>query len=278
MTLRKKKTGRCRSTSARSAMCGCWRRYRQGRAPSRSNRRSIRRTELRTDPSVVTRVAGSPASPGAPRGPAWDIPPRERRSARRGRTQHATRTCRTPPGRPRATRRRACSGSGPTSGRAARDGVLVDPQGRDRLRGVRPRPAFDGLAGPQHREDEARHFRVARVEQDEVRGHAKQSSVQSVEHGFSVRPSGNFVSELPHASSNCVWNKFVAPRRMAPLRSVPRSLTPVRFATVRSAPLRLASFKLAPLRSAPSGWRRPGWRTSGRRRSGWRGSGRRRAA
>jgi ABC transporter substrate binding protein len=82
MTLRKKKTGRCRSTSARSAMCGCWRRYRPGRAPSRSNRRSIRRTELRTDPSVVTRVAGSPASPGAPRGPAWDIPPRERRSAR----------------------------------------------------------------------------------------------------------------------------------------------------------------------------------------------------
>ena len=102
------------------------------------------------------------------------------------------------------------------------------------------------------------------------------STVRSAfEHDFSVRSLGKFVFALPHASSNCVWNKFVAPRRMAPLRSVPRSLTPVRFATVRSAPLRLASFKLAPLRSAPSGWRRPGWRTSGRRRSGWRGSGRR---
>jgi hypothetical protein len=33
---------------------------------------------------------------------------------------------------------------------------------------------------------------------------AKQLHVQSVEHGFSVRPSGNFVSELPHALSNCV--------------------------------------------------------------------------
>jgi hypothetical protein len=41
---------------------------------------------------------------------------------------------------------------------------------------------------------------------------------QPFEHGFSVRPSGNFAVALPHASSNCVWVKFWALLSLAPLR------------------------------------------------------------
>src|SRR5262249_10070147 len=41
---------------------------------------------------------------------------------------------------------------------------------------------------------------------------------RSVGHRFIVRPSRNFVYELPHASSNCVWVKFLASLRSAKLR------------------------------------------------------------
>src|SRR5262249_48809570 len=80
---------------------------------------------------------------------------------------------------------------------------------------------------------------------------AKQLDVQSVEHSFSVNPSGNFVFELPHASSNCVWVKFLTALRLAPLRFALFRLAPLRLARSRSAPLRLALFRLAPLRLAP---------------------------
>src|SRR5262245_58694934 len=39
-----------------------------------------------------------------------------------------------------------------------------------------------------------------------------------IEHGLSVRPSGNFVFALPRASSNCVWVRFSALLRSASLR------------------------------------------------------------
>jgi hypothetical protein len=40
------------------------------------------------------------------------------------------------------------------------------------------------------------------------RPRASPSIHRSVEHAFSLRPSSNFVS-APHASSNCVWVKFL---------------------------------------------------------------------
>src|SRR5262245_23559223 len=74
-------------------------------------------------------------------------------------------------------------------------------------------------------------------------------------HGFIVRPSGNFVSALPHASSNCIWVKFVAPLRSAPLRWAPVSLAPLRLASLRLALVRLALLRLASFRLAtPSRW------------------------
>src|SRR5215831_12442233 len=77
------------------------------------------------------------------------------------------------------------------------------------------------------------------------------SIYQFVEHGFSVRPSGNFVFELPHASSNCVWVKFLTALRLAPLRFALLRLAPLRLARSRAAPLRSAPLRLASLRSAP---------------------------
>ena len=74
---------------------------------------------------------------------------------------------------------------------------------------------------------------------------AKQLDVQSVEHSFSVNPSGNFVFELPHASSNCVWVKFLTPVGSAPLRLAKPSLAPLRLARLRWVPLRSAPLRLA---------------------------------
>jgi hypothetical protein len=73
------------------------------------------------------------------------------------------------------------------------------------------------------------------------------------------------IAASPHASSDCVWVKFRAPLRSAPLmlamtrpasrRSAPRRLAPLRsarsrWARVRLAPLRLARARLAPRRLA----------------------------
>jgi hypothetical protein len=83
------------------------------------------------------------------------------------------------------------------------------------------------------------------------------AALQSVEHGSSVRPSGSFVSALPHAVSSCVWVKFLEARRLAPLRSASNRMTLLRSALPRLAPcrlamLRLATNRIAPLRSALS--------------------------
>jgi hypothetical protein len=65
-----------------------------------------------------------------------------------------------------------------------------------------------------------------------------------VAHGFIVRDSGNFVSALPHALSNCAWFTLW-PLRLALLR-----LALLRLANHRSALLRSAACRSAPLRLA----------------------------
>src|SRR5262249_4492345 len=94
------------------------------------------------------------------------------------------------------------------------------------------------------------HFRTCAPQQRAILrsiiSSAKQT-FQSVEHGFSVRPwpSGNFVFALPHASSNCVWVKFLVPLRSALLRLAFLSLAPIRSALLSLAPpLKLASRRL----------------------------------
>ena len=79
-----------------------------------------------------------------------------------------------------------------------------------------PLRATFGLNAPQQRASSLDHLV------------GKTTGVQSVQHGFSVRPLGNFVFALPHASANCFWVNITSP-----LRSTLISLAPLSVAKSR---------------------------------------------
>ena len=81
--------------------------------------------------------------------------------------------------------------------RAKHGGLIADQQGGTRIRGLSP-PSRSDRCGQGGSEAQ----------------------------GFSVKPSsGNFVSASPHAPSNCVWVRFLALLRSAPVRLAPLGST-----------------------------------------------------